>query len=215
MGVDAERRVQQLPEAVDSLGDDVGQLAAVGVAQHDAVGAGVHRRVERGQRVPGVEPPAVEEMLGVVHHLAAELLEPGDAVVDHAEVLGPGGLEHPLHVQRRGLPHQGDDRGLRVRQRLDVGIVLAEQARPAGAAERRHPGPLQREIPQPPEELGVLGIGAGPSAFDAGHAEPVQRAGDLHLVVHRQGEALALGAVAERGVVELERGGRAHELPQK
>ena len=53
-----------------------------------------------GQRVAGVEPPAVEEMLqAFVHDLAAELLEPGHAVVDHPEVsFGPSGFEDPLHV---------------------------------------------------------------------------------------------------------------------
>ena len=167
------------------------------------------------ERVAGVEPVAVEEVLGVVDDLAAELLEAGHAVADHPEVLVASGFEDLLDVQGRGLPHQRDDRRVRVHQRADVGIVLAEQARAAGAAEGGHLGLCQREVPEPPEELGVLGVGAGPAALDPGDPEPVERAGDLDLVVHRQGEALALGAVAERRVVELQRGGRAHEIPQK
>ena len=61
-------------------------------------------------------------------------------------------------------------------------------------------------LPHPPEELGVLGVGAGPAALDVVHAEPVEGAGDLHLVLHREREPLALGAVAEGGVVEPDRG---------
>ena len=48
----------------------------------------------------------------------------------------------------------------------------------------------------------VLGVGSGPAALDVGDAEGVESLGDLDLVVARQRDVLALGAVAQRGVVE-------------
>ena len=59
------------------------------------------------------------------------------------------------------------------------------------------------------EELDVLGVGAGPAAFDVVEADLVQARGDAQLVGQREDHALALGAVAQRGVVEED--GVAHE----
>src|SRR6266851_3676736 len=54
------------------------------------------------------------------------------------------------------------------------------------------------------EEAQVLGIRPGPAALDVVHAELVEAVRDTHLVLHGEGHALALGAVAERGVVDLD-----------
>ncbi len=56
----------------------------------------------------------------------------------------------------------------------------------------------------PAEELGVLGVGAGPATLDEAHAEIVEVPSDGQLVDHRQRQALLLGAVAQRGVVDVE-----------
>src|SRR5699024_12865034 len=56
------------------------------------------------------------------------------------------------------------------------------------------------------EDLGVAGHHTGPAALDVGDPEIVQVAGDGELVGHREGEPLLLGAVAQRGVVEVECG---------
>ena len=55
----------------------------------------------------------------------------------------------------------------------------------------------------PLEELGVLGHGAGPAALDEAHAELVQQPRDRELVGDRVADALALPAVAQRGVEDL------------
>ena len=55
----------------------LGQLPAVGVAEHDPVGARLGGGHDGLQGIRRVEAPAVEEVLGVVDHLAAELLEAG------------------------------------------------------------------------------------------------------------------------------------------
>jgi len=54
------------------------------------------------------------------------------------------------------------------------------------------------------EELHVLRVGPGVAPLDEVNAEPVQQARDLDLVLDREGEPLALGAVAERAVEELD-----------
>src|SRR5699024_1180753 len=53
------------------------------------------------------------------------------------------------------------------------------------------------------EELRVPRDGAGPSALDAGHSQFVQECGDRELIGDREVHALLLGAVAQRGVVDL------------
>jgi hypothetical protein len=52
--------------------------------------------------------------------------------------------------------------------------------------------------------LGLEPVGAGPAALDEVHAEAVELLGDAQLVVHREGDALQLGAVAQRGVVDVD-----------
>src|SRR5438552_918225 len=52
------------------------------------------------------------------------------------------------------------------------------------------------------EELDVLRVRARPAALDVGHAVVVKQARDPQLVRERKGDVLALGAVAQRGVVQ-------------
>ena len=54
------------------------------------------------------------------------------------------------------------------------------------------------------EELGVARVGAGPAALDEAHAEVVQVPGDGQLVRDGEVDALALRAVAQRGVEDME-----------
>ena len=54
------------------------------------------------------------------------------------------------------------------------------------------------------EELGVARVGAGPAALDEAHPEVVQVPGDRQLVGDGEVDALALGAVAQRGVEDVE-----------
>ncbi len=89
VGVDAQRHAWQpaarrryrcldpAPRGARShrFGDLPGQAAAVGVAEHDAVRAADDGGLQCGQRVLGVGPIAVEEVLGVVDHLFAVALD--------------------------------------------------------------------------------------------------------------------------------------------
>ena len=58
------------------------------------------------------------------------------------------------------------------------------------------------------EELGVLGVGSRPAALDEADAQRVEVAGDRQLVGDRQRHPLALGAVAQRRVVDVKSVGR-------
>ena len=107
------------------------------------------------------------------------------------------------------LPDDADGVGLgldEVAQRL-VGVDLA--LHPPRRSERDEPagGELQL-LRQPPEQLVVLGVGAGPAGLDVVHAERVELLGDAELVVDRERDALELRAVAQRRVVDLDGAGQ-------
>src|SRR6185437_3122959 len=55
-----------------------------------------------------------------------------------------------------------------------------------------------------PEELGVLGDRPGPPSLDEPDPESVELTGDQQLVRHREGQALLLGAVSQRRVIDVE-----------
>ena len=125
VGVDAPREV-----AVDR-GADIAQYphelgrqrAAVRVAQDERAGAGVPGGAERGQRVIGIRPVAVEEVLGVVDELSPVLDDEPDAVRDHVQVLGGRRAEHFRDVEQPALPEDRDDRGLGADELLQVRVV--------------------------------------------------------------------------------------------
>jgi hypothetical protein len=194
-------------EGVPDLADDPvhgrGQAAAVGVAEHHGVGAGGGRRLDNGQGVGRVGGVAVEEVLGVEGGPPPGGHQVGDRVADHGQVLVEGGPQGLGDVQVPGLADQGDDRGPRVQQGAQVGVVVDPAAGPAGGPEGGQGGVTPGQLGGPGEVLGVLGVGAGPAALDHVDAEVVEEAGDPQLVGHGELEADLLGAVAEGGVVGL------------
>jgi hypothetical protein len=84
----------------DDLGDHRGQHPAVGVAQHGGRRPGLGGRAHHFEGVVRVEPVAVEEVLAVDHHLAAQAHQIGHGVGDHRQVLGQGGAQRLLHMTR-------------------------------------------------------------------------------------------------------------------
>ena len=101
-----------------------------------------------------------------------------------------------------GLADEADGGRLGGEHRLEAWIVRERAAGPLGHAEGGQRGeaePLWRG-----EQLGVGGIGAGISRLDIVDAEHVELLRDQRLVLEREVDALGLGAVSQRRVVEIE-----------
>jgi hypothetical protein len=97
------------------------------------------------------------------------------------------------------LADQGHRRRAGFQQGAQVGVVLAQgglwRVLPKAASLRG----AQIHAPGPGEELGVLGVGTGPAAFDVMDAEIGQALGDGELVV--DGEEMSSRCVPSRRVV--------------
>ena len=120
--------------------DFAGQAAAVGVAQHDAVGARLLRRLPGGQGVFGFVLVAVEGVLGVVDDDLAVVLEVPDGVADHGEVLVGRGAQDFLDVQQPGLAEDGDDGRLGLEQQPHLVVALDRRRLCGGSSRRRRAG---------------------------------------------------------------------------
>ena len=121
-------RVSIGAERVDRVPDDphelAGQGSAVRVAQDDRAGAGLPGGTQGGQGVVTVGGVAVEEVLGVVDHLAATVRHEPDRLGDHVQVLGRGGAQDLDHVEQPALAEDRDDRRLGRDQLVQVGVLL-------------------------------------------------------------------------------------------
>jgi hypothetical protein len=89
-------------------------------------------------------------------------------------------------------------------QDAEILVLLGPAVLVPGRAERGEPRGPELDGRRGGEELGVLRVGRRPSRLDVVHAELVEAPGDGDLIVEGEGDALALGAVAERGVEELD-----------
>ena len=132
------------------LPDVVGQRAAVGVAEHERLGAGLLGRGQDGQREVRVAPVAVEEVLGVEEDAQVVRAQVAHRVGHH----GHGLVER--RAQRLGdvaVPRLGHDAGDR-RSGLDQigqdGVVLRLHAGPPGRAEGDQRGRGRASAPAGP-----------------------------------------------------------------
>ena len=104
-----------------------------------------------------------------------------------------------------GLRDEGDDGCLGVEQGAHLRVVLDLDSGLARGAEGDELRGLQVELlAGTGEELGVLRHGPGPAALDEAHAVAIEETGDGELVVDAVGDALALGAVAQGRVIDME-----------
>ncbi len=205
LGVDAQARAGVGEDGGDDGLDLRGEHAAVGVAEDDDVGAGLRGRPYDRLGVLGVGAVAVEEVLAVDEDAAALGAEVGDRVADHRDVLVERRAQGEFDVTVVGLGDQGDDGGAGVQEGRDLRVVRRLGAGAAGGAEGHELRVLEVDLVlRAGEELGVARVGAGPAALDEAHAEVVQVPGDGQLVGDRQIDAFALGAVAQRGVEDVE-----------
>ena len=172
--VDAKRRLHVRLDGLDDRDEVPRERAAIRVAEHEPVGAGGFGGPERRERVFAVPPEAVEEMLGVEHHLLRTRTEKGDRVGDHLQVFVERRRERVGHLEVPRLTDDRRDGRARVQERLHVGVRLGGAARTAGHAERRELRVLERHVLHPAEEAQVLGIGARPAPLDVVDAERVE-----------------------------------------
>ncbi len=195
-------------EVVDHLTDDVfhveGQRATIGVAQHDVGGPLERGRLEHPQGELGVLLVAVEEVLGVEHDPQTFAAQEAHRVGHHGHTLVEVGLQGLGDVVLRRLAHDAHRRRARLHQVAERGVVVHLALHPPCRPEGDERGRVEPQLgARPPEELLVLGIGAGPSALDEVDAEVVELLGDTKLVVDAERDPFYLGAVAQRRVEDL------------
>ncbi len=140
VGVDADRAIEPLADFRHHFHDPVREVAAVGVAQAEHIGPPLFRGFERAQRELGIGVIAVEEVLGVVHHFAAVVLQMLYGFPDQLQILFFVDAERPMDVQIPALAENGHGRGLRIQQRPHVRILFHRVLGEARGAERRQPG---------------------------------------------------------------------------
>ncbi len=187
--------------------DDLAQLgsegAAVGVAQHQDLGPAVQGGLQRLEGVLPVVFIAVEKMLGVVKELLHPGLDIGQGVGDELQVALQGGLQDLLHLKDRGLAEDGHHRGPGQQQLLEDGVGLRRPVLVMGAAEGGDAALPQVVVVDVGEKLLVLGVGAGPAAFQVVNADLRQFLRNADLIRQGQAEVLGLGAVPQGGVVDF------------
>ena len=212
MAVDAQTRAD---DCSSTLGDDVGELggqhAAVGVAQHVDVGAGLRGDTQHLERVRRVAAVAVEEVLGVEEDPLALRAQVRDGVAHHREVLLAGWCAGPARRAGRGSSRPG----------VTTGAPTRAARRPGGRRRRFTPGRRvapnaaswaccrSSSVGRARKNSVSLGFAPGQPPSMKPDAEVVEVPGDGELVGDREGEALLLRAVAQRRVVDVERVGRA------
>ena len=204
VGVNAQGSIELALSKGGDARDFRRQASAVGIAQADDIGTGLLGRLPRGQRVLGLILEAVEAVLGIVHHGFSVVFQEADRVADHADVLIGLGPQHLGDVQEPGFAHDGDHRRLGIEKHANLLIVLDGHALAAGEAEAGDASVLPLAARGLLEELQVLRIGARPAALDVMNPELIEPLRDPQLVGEREIDALALGTIPERGVVDFD-----------
>ncbi len=153
---------------------------------------------------------AVEEVLGVEEHPPPLAAEEGDRVGHHVDGLGERRAQGVDHVALGRLGDQAHRARLGLEQIGQHRVGLGPAAGLAGRSERHQHGVVQMELTgrRPAEELLVLRIGSRPAALDELHPEMVELLGHPQLVVHRERQPFLLAAVAQGGVVDVDRFGQ-------
>ena len=193
--------------------DFVRQTAAVRVAEHDEIRARLFRRLPGGEGVFGIKLVAVEAMLGVVDDEFAVVLEEAHGVADHREIFFRRAAQDLLHMQHGSLAVDGHDGGAGLDEQAHLVVLLNGHALFARGTERREPRVFEFFLFGLGEELDVLGIAAGPAAFNVMHPERVELLGDAELVRDREIDAFALRTVAQGRVIDFDLG--FHKMPVK
>ena len=192
MRVDADRAIQFAEGDFRDFGNFHRQTAAVRVAEHDDVRARLFRRLPGGDGVFGIELVAVEAMLGVVDDKFAVVLQKLHGVGDHRQIFLRRAAQDFLDVQHRSLAENRHDGRLRFDEQAHLIVLFHRHAFFARGTERGEFRVPEFFLFGLGEELDVLGIAAGPAAFDVMHPERVELLGDAEFVRDREIDAFTL-----------------------
>ena len=135
MRVDPQNAVEVLAHVGADFREPAGEHPAVGIAQAQNVGAGFLRGFERAQGEIAIGAIAVEEMLGVVDHFLAVVLEVLHGVGDDLEVLALLDSQGAMDVQVPALAENRHDRRAGGDQRIHAGVLFDGIPGEAGRAE--------------------------------------------------------------------------------
>src|SRR5450759_1176309 len=128
------------------------------VSQRQRTSAPALCGLQGAEGVIGVGDVAIKEMLVVVDHLLAMVLDIADGFGDEDEVLVIGDAEGAFDVEVPGLAEDGDDGGAGFDERADVAVLMHGVLGEAGAAEGSQLGVVQGEFGRALEELLVFGV---------------------------------------------------------
>ena len=158
VGVDADLAGEAVVHRGRDRGDLVGHRSAVGVAEHQHVGTGLSRCSDRRHGERGIILVTVKEMLGIVDHLAPLRFQIADTVADHGEIFRMGDPEHLVDLEFPAFAEDGDDRGSRLEQLRDLGIIGCLDAGPPGASEGCQLGASKVAVAGLGEKCQILGV---------------------------------------------------------
>ena len=204
MDVDPERRLHPIADLSDDAAHVLGEHAAVGVTEHEPLGAGFLGGRQHAKCELPVPPVPVEEVLRVEEHVPALITEEPDRVFHHGDALLEGRPERLGHVKIPRFPDEAHDARLGLQEVTEHGTVLSALAGLAGHPEGGQGRLLQRLLRGQAEELRLAGVRSRPSALDEREPGLIEFVKDPQTILDREGQAGALGSVPERGVVQLD-----------
>src|ERR1022692_4456378 len=114
----------------------------------------------------GTVTPRLGEMLGVIDHFLAVVLDVAHGFGDEDEVLVLGDAEGAFDVEVPGLAEDRDDGGTGFDQGAHVAVLMDRVLGEARAAARGEPGVVQGKLGGALEEFLVFGVAAGPAALN-------------------------------------------------
>ena len=187
------------------------QRAAVGVAQHEPLGARVGGRAQAVERVAGVEREAVEEVLGVEQHALARAdagrrpSRRSSRGSPRARRARPSRRAAPRPCRRACRPARSESARTR-----SPSSCSARDVAPARHPEGDDLGGARAARPASSSNSSLLlRVRRREAGLDHVHAELVERVHDAQLLLGGERQAAAAHAVAQGGVVELYVGHRA------
>ncbi len=143
-------------------------------------------------------------MLGVINHLATLGDQKRNRIGKHRQVFRQLDPQHFTHMKIPRLANHRADRRQRISQSPHPRVVLGGYATTPSHPKGRHLDVLEIKIADRVEVLGVLRVRQRIAALDVVEAKRIQTQRDLQLVLEREIDPLALAAVSQRRVVDLD-----------